>query len=129
MLNWLACGTRIACVVHDCPPLVVRDRIASLRSECGRPLNELRLSLGNRLRSQMAYTKFESNGSAVMEFLSLKLKGLSSSMRTVGALHVRPPSVDLFTSIAESLPALVASDIAYATPFGEKVTHGSVARR
>src|SRR5437899_11178040 len=98
MLNWLACGTRIACVVHDCPPLVVRDRIASLRSECGRPLNELRLSLGNRLRSQMAYTKFESHGSAAMGCLSFKVNGSSSSRRTGRALHVMPPTVDWLTS-------------------------------
>jgi len=51
----------------------------------------------------------ESNGSAVIEFLSLKLSGSSSSIRTMGADQVSPPSVDLLTSIAERLPALVES--------------------
>ena len=65
----------------------------------------------------------------MIEFLSLKLKVLSSSISLMGALQCRPPSVDLLTSSAESLPAEVARVKKYAIPSGENVTHGSVARR
>src|SRR5215211_1124213 len=112
MPNWLALGAKIACGVSQvAPPLVVRVKYASLRKDLGAPARECayRRSLGKRLRSQIAYTKFESNGSAVIEFLSLKLSGTSSSMSTTGGDQVRPPSVDLLTSIADRLPALVES--------------------
>src|SRR5215207_4107902 len=54
-------------------------------------------------RSQTAYTKRESLGSAVMEFLSLKRLGLASRMSVEGLLQVSPPSVDLDTSMASGL--------------------------
>src|SRR5918994_7054769 len=54
-------------------------------------------------RSQTAYTKLESLGSAVIEFFSLKRLGVSSRMSVTGALQVSPPSVDLLTSMASGL--------------------------
>src|SRR5215218_1918886 len=54
-------------------------------------------------RSQTAYTKLESLGSAVIEFLSLRRLGLSSRMSVTGSLQVSPPSVDLDTSMASGL--------------------------
>ena len=39
----------------------------------------------------------------MIEFLSLKLKALVSRISVVGALQVRPPSVDRFTNMAESM--------------------------
>ena len=42
-----------------------------------------------------------------MEFLSLKLKTLSSRISVTGGLQVSPPSVDRLTSMAESFPAEV----------------------
>ena len=56
----------------------------------------------------------------MIEFLSLKLKVLSSSIRVTGPLQCRPPSVDLFTSSAESLPAEVARVKKYADPIGRE---------
>jgi hypothetical protein len=59
MPNWLACGWKIARGASQvCPPSVVRENIASLRTDRGKPATECssRLSLGKRLRSQIAYT-------------------------------------------------------------------------
>jgi putative transposase len=55
--NWFALGMKMARAGSQlAPPLVVRVKIASLRSERGNPEMECssRLSLGKRLRSQMA---------------------------------------------------------------------------
>src|SRR6185369_7427180 len=112
MPNWLAFGAKIARGVSQvAPPSVVRANIASLRTDRGNPEIECscRLSLGKLLRSHIAYTNRESNGSAVMEFLSLKLNTLSSFISEVGVPQCRPPSVDRLTSISESLPAELAS--------------------
>src|SRR5215207_3080020 len=117
MPNWLARGAKMARGVSQVrPPSVVRENMVSLRIDRGKPWIECssRLSLGKRLRSQMAYTYRESNGSAVIEFLSLNWNRLSCSIRVIGALQCRPPSTDLFTSSAESLPAEVASVKKYA---------------
>src|SRR5215218_3888734 len=54
-------------------------------------------------RSQTAYTKRESLGSAVIEFLSLKRLGLAPRMSVEGLFQVSPPSVDLDTSMASGL--------------------------
>src|SRR5215203_2051678 len=59
-------------------------------------------------RSQTAYTKLESLGSAVIEFLSLRRLGLSSRMSVEGLLQLSPPSVDLDTSMASGLKSLRA---------------------
>src|SRR5258706_15962765 len=64
-----------------------------------------------------------------MEFLSLKLKALSSLISEIGAPQCRPPSVDRLTSSSESLPAELARAKKYPVPSGENVTHGSLARR
>ena len=55
--NWLALGRKIALGAPQVrPPSVLRTRIASLRMDRGKPATECssRLSLGNRLRSQIA---------------------------------------------------------------------------
>jgi hypothetical protein len=55
--NWLARGMKMARAGSQlAPPLVVRVKIASLRIERGNPAIECtsRLSLGKRLRSQIA---------------------------------------------------------------------------
>src|SRR5215211_7800250 len=75
------------------PPLVVR--VNSVGPRTTGPIAER--------RSQTAYTKLESLGSAVIEFLSLSRLGLSSRMSVEGLLQVRPPSVDLLTSMASGL--------------------------
>src|SRR5215218_5964586 len=78
---------------HLAPPLVVR--VNSVGPRTTGPV------LANR--SQTAYTKRESLGSAVIEFLSLKRLGLASRMSVEGLLQVSPPSVDLDTSMASGL--------------------------
>ena len=55
---------------------------------------------GALIRSQTAYTKFESVESAVMVSLSLKKRGSVSRISVMGSLHVFPPLVDLLTRIA-----------------------------
>ena len=89
---------------------------------------------GETSRSQTAYTKLESFGSAVIEFLSLRTFGLSSRISVTGSSHVAPWSVERITSMAfgevSNPPGLVSTDrlIRYAVPFGEMATHGSEAR-
>src|SRR5919107_6158338 len=75
------------------PPLVVR--VNSVGPRKTGPIAER--------RSQTAYTKRESLGSAVIEFLSLKRLGLASRMSVEGLLQVSPSSVDLDTSMASGL--------------------------
>jgi hypothetical protein len=65
--------------------------------------NAVRLGVplgGDTSRSQTAYTKLESFGSAVMEFLSLRTVGLSSRIRVTGSPQVRPWLVERITSMA-----------------------------
>ena len=65
----------------------------------------------------------------MIDSLSSKLKGDVSRMSVTGSLQVSPPFVDLLTSTALiGSDALNESAIWYACPFGENVTHGSVAR-
>src|SRR5215469_6837588 len=83
-------------------------------------------------RSQTAYTKLELIGSAVIEPLSLK-NCAPSRMSWCGNCHVTPKSAERATSMALEEPgASVApvndSESAYTKPFGETVSHGSLAR-
>ena len=87
--------------------------------------------VGDVRRSQTAYAKFESLGSAVIEFLSLRTFWLSSRISVVGLPQVAPPFAERMTSIAfgevPNPPGLVSTDrvIRYAVPLGEIATHGS----
>src|SRR2546423_13580728 len=90
--------------------------------------------VGETMRSQTAYAKFELFGSAVIEFLSLRTFWLSSRISVVGFPHVAPWFVDRITSMALGCvakpPELLTTDrvIRYAVPFGEIASHGSDAR-
>src|SRR5215211_6100545 len=89
---------------------------------------------GETSRSQTAYTKLESLGSAVIEFLSLRTLGLSSRISVTGFPQLAPWLVERITSMAlgevPNPPGLVSTDrlIRYAVPLGEMATHGSEAR-
>src|SRR5919201_3246307 len=87
--------------------------------------------VGEARRSQTAYAKFESLGSAVIEFLSLRTFWFSSRISVVGLPQDAPPFVERMTSIAfgwlPNPPGSWSTDrvIRYAVPFGEIATHGS----
>ena len=87
-------------------------------------------SFGNTKRSHTAYTRPESLGSAVREFLSLKTCGFASSIRVTGSVHVAPPSSDLLTSTAFRRLRVSLNERLrnHMSPFGEMSLHGSVAR-
>src|SRR5207244_11849223 len=105
------------------PPFVVRENQVGPRftSVC---------VVSNSIRSQTAYTRRESNVSAVMDSLSLTMVGSASAITAIGSLHVVPWSVErltstpLFGSAIKSIP----NAIWCAVPLGENVTHGSEAR-
>ena len=83
-------------------------------------------------RSQTAYTRLASVGSAVIEPLSLK-NCAPSAISVCGADQEVPPSADRATRIAldepgASVSPLKTSASAYAVPAGEKLTQGSDAR-
>src|SRR5215218_10021884 len=83
------------------PPSVVRENQVGPR-EAGAFSNWLgfALSLGPASRSQTAYAKFESFGSAVSVFLSLSTLGFSPRLSVIGSPQVAPPSVERITSMA-----------------------------
>src|SRR5438034_4100672 len=115
---------------HVCPPSVVREDMARAVKPpsllCSRfPTRNLFTSPGGTLtRSQTAYTKRASVGSAVMVSLSLKKRGSVSRMSVTGSLQWSPPSVDLLTRIAVTKFSnrLTERLIWYASPFGGNVT-------
>src|SRR5581483_7964785 len=104
---------------HVRPPSAVRANHAGAPPACAR-------------RSQTAYTKRESVGSAVM--LSLSSNDVRASrINVTGRPHVRPPSLDRLTSTASTALAPNVGPVSpiaawYAVPSGEIVIHGSEAR-
>src|SRR5215218_4798380 len=131
IVDWSFCGAKIARAGSQlAPPFVVRENIASPRNEKACWALKLARSLGNRSRSQTAYTKLESFGSAVIDSLSLKRNGaspLGSRTTVMGSLHVSPPSVDLLTriAVAGSLTKFTERLIWWTSPLGLNVTQGS----
>src|SRR6266511_4113744 len=104
IVDWFFKGAKMGRAgSHVAPPSVVREKMVSPRNEKACWALKLARSLGNRTRSQIAYTKLESFGSAVMDSLSLNRNGatsLGSRATVVGSLQVPPPSVDLLTRTA-----------------------------
>ena len=84
---------------HDSPPFVVRVNHAgplkpsptTFSLPCGADTISPRAVSS---RSHTAYTKSASFGSAVIAFLSFRKRGSVSSLRMIGAPHLRPPSVE-----------------------------------
>src|SRR5712692_5721221 len=106
---------------HVSPPFVVLENTVGPRT-----ITDWVASVNSR-RSHTAYTRRLLCGSAVMLSLSSTTVGSTSAISGVGSLQVRPSLVDRLTRIAwlASSMKLNDSEIWYATPLGENVTHGS----
>src|SRR5262249_27361683 len=82
------------------PPFVVREKYACCTNDAAwkRPRSDGGKPGGETKRSHPAYTKFESNGSAVIDCLSSPF--VLSSATATGAPHASPPFVDFDTRTA-----------------------------
>src|SRR5690349_1189098 len=121
---------------HVSPPSVVRENTAGPRVPVSprRRLTSARRDCvpgGDISRVHTTYPRRASVGSTVIVSLSVTNRGSKPSTVT-GALHVRPPSVDLLTRMTPENPGKPglsnARLLRYRSPLGAKLSHGSLTR-